>query len=140
MLAAGGRNARTQSDYAAALTAGFDTPDAGPTPALVLAEAGTGTGKTLGYLAPATLWAETNGAPVWISTYTRTLQHQIASELSASIRTRTLGPQGGDPQGARKLSLPAQSGGSAGQLGGAPRRGTALGLMARWAGRRMTAT
>ena len=35
-----------------------------------------------GYLAPATLWAETNGAPVWISTYTRTLQHQIASELT----------------------------------------------------------
>ena len=49
---------------------------------MVLAEAGTGTGKTLGYLAPATLWAETNGAPVWISTYTRTLQHQIASELT----------------------------------------------------------
>ena len=44
--------------------------------------AGTGTGKTLGYLAPATLWAEANGAPVWISTYTRTLQHQIASELT----------------------------------------------------------
>ena len=52
-----------------------------PDAALVLAEAGTGTGKTLGYLAPATLWAK-NGAPVWISTYTRTLQHQIASELT----------------------------------------------------------
>ena len=26
--------------------------------------------------------AETNGAPVWISAYTRTLQHQIASELT----------------------------------------------------------
>ena len=64
------------------LAAGFDTPEAGPAPAMVLAEAGTGTGKTLGYLAPATLWAEANGAPVWISTYTRTLQHQIASELT----------------------------------------------------------
>ncbi|MCG8621000.1 MAG: ATP-dependent DNA helicase, partial [Proteobacteria bacterium] len=35
---------------------------------MVLAEAGTGTGKTLGYLAPATVWAETNEASVWIST------------------------------------------------------------------------
>lgn len=46
----------------------------------VLAEAGTGTGKTLGYLAPATVWAETNEASVWISTYTRNLQHQIEDE------------------------------------------------------------
>ncbi|MCG8624772.1 MAG: ATP-dependent DNA helicase, partial [Proteobacteria bacterium] len=47
---------------------------------MVLAEAGTGTGKTLGYLAPATVWAETNEASVWISTYTRNLQHQIEDE------------------------------------------------------------
>ncbi|HBV78734.1 MAG TPA: hypothetical protein DEB58_03630, partial [Alphaproteobacteria bacterium] len=35
-----------QADYAAAVTASFDRPDAGPSPAMVLAEAGTGTGKT----------------------------------------------------------------------------------------------
>ena len=30
---------------------------------------------------PASLWAEANGAPVWVSTYTRALQRQIDSEL-----------------------------------------------------------
>jgi ATP-dependent DNA helicase DinG len=47
----------------------------------VLAEAGTGVGKTLGYIAPASVWAEKNEGPVWISTYTRNLQHQIVAEL-----------------------------------------------------------
>jgi ATP-dependent DNA helicase DinG len=50
-------------------------------PHVVLAEAGTGVGKTLGYLAPATLWAERNGGAVWVSTYTRNLQRQIDDEL-----------------------------------------------------------
>ncbi|MBL4905975.1 MAG: ATP-dependent DNA helicase, partial [Sneathiella sp.] len=44
-------------------------------------EAGTGTGKTLGYIAPASVWAEKNGASVWISTYTKNLQRQIDDEL-----------------------------------------------------------
>ena len=48
---------------------------------VVLAEAGTGVGKTLGYIAPAGLWAEKNKGPVWISTFTRHLQRQIDSEL-----------------------------------------------------------
>ena len=48
----------------------------------MLAEAGTGTGKTLGYIAPASLWAEKNGAPVWISTFTRNLQRQIDQETA----------------------------------------------------------
>ncbi|MCE2566008.1 ATP-dependent DNA helicase [Komagataeibacter sp. FNDCF1] len=50
-------------------------------PHMVLAEAGTGTGKTLGYVAPASIWARRNGGTVWISTYTRHLQRQIESEL-----------------------------------------------------------
>ncbi len=54
---------------------------AADSPNVVLAEAGTGVGKTLGYLAAATLWAEKNKGPVWISTYTRNLQHQIDAEL-----------------------------------------------------------
>ena len=73
---------KSQSDYAAALASVFASPDSTSGPVLLLAEAGTGTGKTLGYLAPATLWAEANKAAVWVSTYTRTLQHQIADELS----------------------------------------------------------
>jgi Rad3-related DNA helicase len=47
---------------------------------MMLAEAGTGVGKTLGYLAPASLWAEANGPSVWVSTYTRALQRQIERE------------------------------------------------------------
>ena len=39
---------------------------------MLLAEAGTGTGKTLGYLAPASLWAERNqGAAVDLDLYSR---------------------------------------------------------------------
>jgi ATP-dependent DNA helicase DinG len=71
----------SQADYASAVTQAFVPRDEGGAPRFVLAEAGTGVGKTLGYIAPASLWAETNGAPVWISTYTRNLQHQIDGEL-----------------------------------------------------------
>jgi ATP-dependent DNA helicase DinG len=71
-----------QADYASAATAAFQPRELRGAPNLVLAEAGTGTGKTLGYVAPASLWAERNGAPVWISTYTRNLQRQIDQETS----------------------------------------------------------
>ncbi len=70
-----------QADYASSASAAFMPRDDADTPRLVLAEAGTGVGKTLGYLAPATVWAEKNDGPVWISTYTRNLQHQIDREL-----------------------------------------------------------
>jgi ATP-dependent DNA helicase DinG len=70
-----------QADYASAAAAAFAPREASGAPHLVLAEAGTGTGKTLGYIAPASLWAERNGAPVWIATYTRNLQRQIDQEL-----------------------------------------------------------
>ncbi|MDO7841353.1 ATP-dependent DNA helicase [Sphingomonas sp. CA1-15] len=51
-------------------------------PNLVLAEAGTGIGKTLGYLAPASLWAEKAGGAVWVSTYTKALQRQLSHETA----------------------------------------------------------
>ncbi len=70
-----------QADYAAETAAAFVPRRQPGQPQLVLAEAGTGVGKTLGYLAPASLWAERNGAPVWISTYTRNLQRQVDQEL-----------------------------------------------------------
>ncbi|MFM2043893.1 MAG: hypothetical protein RLY86_2469 [Pseudomonadota bacterium] len=70
-----------QSDYASACSTAFTPRESQGAPNLVLAEAGTGVGKTLGYLAPATLWAEKNKGPVWISTYTRQLQSQIDKEL-----------------------------------------------------------
>jgi ATP-dependent DNA helicase DinG len=70
-----------QADYAAAVSAAFRPREAPDRPHFVLAEAGTGVGKTLGYIAPASLWAEKNQGPVWISTFTRNLQHQISTEL-----------------------------------------------------------
>jgi ATP-dependent DNA helicase DinG len=70
-----------QADYAGAASAAFAPREVRGDPHLVLAEAGTGTGKTLGYLAPASLWAEKNHGSVWISTFTRHLQRQIDAEL-----------------------------------------------------------
>jgi ATP-dependent DNA helicase DinG len=49
-------------------------------PHLLLAQAGTGIGKTLGYLAPASLWAEQSGGTVWVSTFTKALQRQLRRE------------------------------------------------------------
>jgi len=78
-----GANAETrpgQRDYALAVGAGFAPRQHRDRPNMVLAEAGTGIGKTLGYLAPASLWAEQSGGTVWISTYTKALQRQLDAE------------------------------------------------------------
>ena len=70
-----------QADYAEAAAYAFSAREAAGTPKVALVEAGTGVGKTLGYLAPASLWAEKNGPGLWISTYTRNLQRQIVQEI-----------------------------------------------------------
>lgn len=44
---------------------------------LVMVEAGTGTGKSLAYLAPAVLWSRASGLPVVVSTRTLNLQDQL---------------------------------------------------------------
>ncbi len=49
-------------------------------PNMLLAEAGTGIGKTLGYLAPASLWSQAADGTVWISTFTKALQRQLVRE------------------------------------------------------------
>jgi ATP-dependent DNA helicase DinG len=72
-----------QATFAEETAFAFSPREREGSPRLMLAEAGTGTGKTLGYLAPASLWAETNGGSVWISTYTRALQRQIERESHA---------------------------------------------------------
>ena len=69
-----------QRAYAAAAARAFDPRDAAGRPHMLLAEAGTGIGKTLGYLAPASLHAAKAGGPVWISTYTKALQRQLGAE------------------------------------------------------------
>jgi ATP-dependent DNA helicase DinG len=81
LLGPGAETRPQQADYASAASAAFRPRDRVGEPNFVLAEAGTGVGKTLGYIAPAGLWAEKNGGAVWISTYTRNLQHQIDGEL-----------------------------------------------------------
>jgi ATP-dependent DNA helicase DinG len=82
LLGGGAEQRPAQSDYASAATGAFLPRAAEGVPHLVLAEAGTGTGKTLGYLAPASLWAESNQGTVWISTFTRHLQRQIEAEAA----------------------------------------------------------
>ncbi len=71
-----------QGAYADAATFAFGPREQAGAPRVALVEAGTGTGKTLGYLAPASVWAEKNGPGLWISTYTRNLQRQIVQEIA----------------------------------------------------------
>lgn len=72
-----------QADYASAVAKAFQPPPARDQPCVVMAEAGTGVGKTLGYLAPAGLWAERNAGSVHLSTFTRALQGQLEREVGA---------------------------------------------------------
>jgi ATP-dependent DNA helicase DinG len=81
LLGEGAEGRPQQADYAAAVSAAFRPREKRDEPQMVLAEAGTGVGKTLGYIAPASVWAEKNQGAVWLSTYTRNLQHQITQEL-----------------------------------------------------------
>src|SRR5262249_34522314 len=50
-----------QGGYVDAVLYAFSPRERAGAPRVALVEAGTGTGKTLGYLAPASLWAEKNG-------------------------------------------------------------------------------
>jgi ATP-dependent DNA helicase DinG len=124
-----------QADYADAACTAFTPRDSKGDPRVVLAEAGTGTGKTLGYVAPASLWAERNGGAVWISTYTRHLQRQVEAELArlhpelAERRRRVVVRKGRE----NYLCLlnfedQANAAGSAAHASTVP-----LGLVARWA-------
>ena len=69
-----------QHHYAQEVARIFAPRDKRDVPHMLLAQAGTGVGKTLGYLAPASLWASASGGTVWVSTYTKNLQRQLRSE------------------------------------------------------------
>ena len=69
-----------QQDYARAAAAIFEPRERRDAPQMLVAEAGTGIGKTLGYLAPAKQWIDQSGGAVCISTYTKALQRQLARE------------------------------------------------------------
>ena len=80
-LTGAGREPRAGQRAMAREAAAVFAPRARPgEPHMLLAEAGTGIGKTLAYLAPASLWAERAGGPVWVSTFTKALQRQLDGE------------------------------------------------------------
>jgi ATP-dependent DNA helicase DinG len=126
-----------QVDYAGVATAAFAPRDKIGEPRLVLAEAGTGVGKTLGYIAPASVWAEKNQDTVWISTFTRNLQRQLDAELDRLYPDPTTKAEHVVVRKGREnyfcllnfeeaVSRLAARGGRGGDA-------VALGLMARWA-------
>jgi ATP-dependent DNA helicase DinG len=82
LIGEGGETRLEQTAYAEAATHAFGARQQVGAPRVALLEAGTGVGKTLGYLAPASLWAEKNGPGLWLSTYTRNLQRQIVQEIA----------------------------------------------------------
>ena len=134
LLGPGAEARPQQADYASAASFAFAPRAHEDEPRLVLAEAGTGVGKTLGYLAPATVWAEKNGAPVWVSTYTRNLQHQIDRELDRlhadpETKRRKVVLRKGRENYLCLLNLEEAAQG----IGGRPHDAIALGLVARWA-------
>ncbi|NVJ99556.1 MAG: ATP-dependent DNA helicase [Alphaproteobacteria bacterium] len=82
LLGEGSEKREGQHRYAAAATHAFRPREFEDGPNLQLLEAGTGTGKTLGYIAPASVWSQKNDGAVWLSTYTKNLQRQLDQELS----------------------------------------------------------
>jgi ATP-dependent DNA helicase DinG len=80
LVGSGAEQRDGQRAYAAAVAQAFAPRSRAGEPAMVLAEAGTGIGKTLGYLAPASLWAEAADGVVWVSTFTKALQRQLDAE------------------------------------------------------------
>src|SRR5205814_2231112 len=85
LLGEGAEARPQQADYAAAVAAAFAPREHEDRPRAVLAEAGTGVGKTLGYIAPASLWAEKNQGSVGISTFTRNPQAQLADRRGECV-------------------------------------------------------
>ncbi len=132
LLGTGAESRPQQREYAAISAGAFAPRDSAHEPHVVLAEAGTGVGKTLAYVAPASLWAEHNKGPVWISTYTRNLQRQIDQELDKlypdpAVKRRKVVIRKGRENYICLLNLEEDA--SRAQLGGG---GIALGLMMRW--------
>lgn len=135
LLGGGAEDRPSQADYASAVAHIFSPRADEGAPNMVMAEAGTGVGKTLGYIAPASRWAEKNEAPVWLSTYTRNLQHQIDSELDRlypdpAVKARRAVVRKGRENYLCLLNLEE----AVRATGLAQGEAIPLGLMARWAG------
>ncbi|MCT2399461.1 ATP-dependent DNA helicase [Novosphingobium mangrovi (ex Huang et al. 2023)] len=80
LTGAGAEQRSGQRAYAADAAYAFEPRETSGQPRVLLAQAGTGIGKTLGYLAPASLWSDLAGGTVWVSTYTKALQRQLRQE------------------------------------------------------------
>ena len=80
MLGPGAEQRDGQRRLALAAAQAFAPRAAPGQPQMVLAEAGTGIGKTLAYLAPVSAWAREAQGAVWVSTYTKALQRQLGKE------------------------------------------------------------
>ena len=136
LLGNGAEARQQQVDYATMLTSAFAPREETSEPHVVLAEAGTGVGKTLGYLAPSSVWAEKNKGTVWISTYTKNLQRQVDQELDrlypdTDLKDNKVAIRKGRENYLCLLNLEEAAAGAA--LAKNPRQAIALGIMARWA-------
>ncbi|NQZ46416.1 MAG: ATP-dependent DNA helicase [Erythrobacter sp.] len=80
LTGSGAERREGQRSYSGDAARIFAPRDRRELPHIALAQAGTGIGKTLGYLAPASLWAERSGGTVWVSTFTKNLQRQLREE------------------------------------------------------------
>ncbi len=125
-----------QKDYARHMTHIFKPVEEEGETHVLLAEAGTGVGKTLGYLAPASVWAEKNEGPVWISTYTKNLQRQIDQELYKLYPDETLREQKTAIRKGREnylCLLNLEEASAAALTVRDPQQAVAAGIMVRWA-------
>lgn len=124
-----------QRTYTRNVTAAFQPREDPDQPLLALVEAGTGIGKTLGYVAPAILWAQRNGGAVWLATFTRNLQRQLDQELDKLYpdpdkKRRKVVIRKGRENYLCLLNYEE----ALNRLQSQPHDAVALGLLARWAG------
>ncbi len=142
LLGEGAEERPTQKEYTKAACFGFAPKTHVDEPNITVLEAGTGIGKTLGYIAPASIWAEKNEGTVWLSTYTKNLQRQIDQELlklypNAGDRNRKAVVRKGRENYLCLLNLEdaSQKAGDMAKINGVghPQARALLGLVLRWA-------
>jgi ATP-dependent DNA helicase DinG len=123
-----------QMDYCAEAAGAFRPRSEPMSNMILLVEAGTGLGKTLGYLAPAALWARRNAGTVWVSTYTKNLQRQLEQESARIVpepeeRRRRIVIRKGRENYACLLNMQE----AFGRMTHSPKSALLAGLIARWA-------
>ncbi|NQZ13236.1 MAG: ATP-dependent DNA helicase [Alphaproteobacteria bacterium] len=135
LLGTGAETREQQKEYTSKMAAAFKPRDEEGTPHVVVTQAGTGVGKTLGYLAPSSVWAEKNQGSVWISTYTKNLQKQVDQELdrlypNPDLKASKVAIRKGRENYLCLLNFEEQAAGAA--LSRTPHKAITAGIMARW--------